>query len=375
MLVEAPGKKNDSGRRWRFTYLCSGLEKPRLPGATAYARGNGEVSLSPDDKADRALAHEPLLIVAGNRHSGISSYANWLVASERYVTLDFAWVLNSSEHHEQRLDNAARRLRDQLAEQGDEADAERDASADPIEVIRHVVTPSNGASDIAGVVLRNYDADIGDASSREDLYTVFFGRLRSFLDDTRQRASIKRIVLLGHSYRALDPYMRAPKSNLLPYAQLFTTDYFSRGEIERFATYPGNAGRPIFTSDDAIVRAQRWSGGHPLLVQALCKVAVEEEIDDVDDMIWELEDRRPLAFESWIERLGQLIRDESEVARIVGVLLHHDEMAMHLVASRIPMEELFIQGWITADGPRRAQMLRWRSDCHKHLAQIAYARR
>ena len=137
----------------------------------------------------------------------------------------------------------------------------------------------------------------------------------------------------------------------------------------------------LSSSTTELETVMTWSGGHPLLVQALFR-QMQADALTTSEAIDLLEDSRLPAFESWVSQLGRLIDGNDEIGDIVRIMLKgrpDRSFPLRVFSSRFAVAELMTKGWIAIDpGSRAAQgedELEWRSALHRKLADEAYAKR
>ncbi len=243
---------------------------------------------------------------------------------------------------------------------------------DPIEIVETIAREYSDV--ITGIVFRNFEA-LGLETKKR-----LFGRLRRLYDEADRPMRDLPVFLLGHSYLALDPIMIEPGSNLLPFSYVFTLPSLTSDEIQKMAAkLPATDGRPTLDSLQ-LGRIREWTGGHPLILQALFRlIATHGETLALGEAMGLLERDRPRVFATWVKSLKEFLDGDPEIERIIHILLREARYPRRRVHSRFAIEVLFIQGWISFDPPRsdpsQDQMLVWRSECHRMLAGEAYARR
>jgi len=349
------------GAAWRLRFLGQGNTVEPLPGK------------------DQLFAPGPLLevrtskilIVAAARNSGLSSFRSWLQAGPaplQALSVNLADAQLRGREPEDKL----KAIADLLAQEAERFGGGRPrASADPIEILYEIARWKGERPQ--ALILRNFETLDRKTGER------FFGRLRHVYENPARPRIGFSLVLLGHSVEALDPLQAGEVSSLLTLGRFYTLTPLYREEVEdMLAVARGSTGskRPPGKEDPELETLLSWTGGHPLLVQAILERMTRcEDAVSMDEAIELMGRERLQAFNIWVDRLVSFL-DNSSMRRIIETLLSRDRFLRTGTEDRYAALELLVQGWIRLDeshGDRGAWI--FSSDCHKMLAGEAFARR
>lgn len=365
----------EEGGSWRLSLLAEGQNALALP---------GKAKLFHRAPEGRPFDERHLIVVLAGRSSGLSSLNNWIVQTDdnfRAVSIDLDDVRRAGRDSAEQLQAATKAICHEIRFYASGLDGatlngiqdDLRASSSAVEVLE--ILARNWHEVIQGVVFRNFE------TLEEDTRRGLFGRLRRLYDHPARPLRTLRIFLLGHSLSALDPRLTDPASNLLSVSRIYTVTGLRREEMRMMADR--GIGSPLDAADEAKLWA--YSGGHPLLVQALLG-SVKRQETDLDTAAKQLVAQGLPAFEAWKQDLqGLLAHHGGSLERIVRSLLRRGFYAPGAVHDPYAFQELFIQGWIRPYEPGVDPALPgngggpdtwvWRSLCHQHLAAEAFARR
>jgi len=358
---EAVRVRWNDGAAWRLRFLGQGNTVEPLP---------GKDQLFTPDRPQQPRTPK-ILIVAAARNSGLSSFHHWLEAGPRplrALSVNLADAQLKGRDPEDKLKAIAELLRREAEKLGG---ARPQEGGDPIEILLDVAGWSEKKPE--ALILRNFETLDRQTAER------FFGRLRHLYENPSRPRSGMILVLLGHSVEALDPVQHSEVSSLLTLGSFYTLTPLYREEVEdMLAVARGSTAsqRRHRKEDPELETLLSWTGGHPLLVQAVLeRMTRPKDAVSLDEAIELMGRERLQAFNTWVDRLVSSL-DNFSIRRIVETLLSRDRFLRTGAEDRYAALELLVQGWIRLDAARgdRGAWI-FSSDCHKMLAAEAFARR
>lgn len=343
----------EGGQGWRLRRLSRGNEPAPLPGRDHILT------------AQQIREGDPLkiIIIVANQHSGLFSCHNWLrygKHSLKTLSVNLSDVQDAGNNPDERLSALAERIRSQAVEP--KADSQPIyGEEDPIKLVRGLPEWRPRPEAIA---FRNFDALDNQTAER------LFGRLRALYEDSIQARALPSLVLLGHSTAPLDPEEKGPVSSLLKLAECYTLSSLQEPEVQQMAE---RFDRKVAGKKTSVQHIMAWTGGHPLLVQALFQtLQTDPDIRSIENATRFIERERLPAFDVWVQRLRESL-PQPEISRIVDVLLRRKRFLRSPFEHRTSVLELLVQGWIRLDTEENAWV--FRSECHRMLAAEAFGQR
>ncbi|HKV08498.1 MAG TPA: AAA-like domain-containing protein [Thermoanaerobaculia bacterium] len=217
-----------------------------------------------------------IIIVVANYHSGLFSCGNWLRYGRHGLdtwSVNLSDVQDAGNEPDERLRVLLQRFKSQAKGFTESSEANR-TEGDPIEFIRRL---REWEARPEVILLRNFDSL--DAYTAERL----FGRLRALYEDSVQAKDLPSLVLLGHSTAPLDPEEKGPVSSLLKLAECYTLSGLQEPEVQKMAEKSALKAneKKLNIGKGEIRNIMTWTGGHPLLVQAIFSALANRSGDQI----------------------------------------------------------------------------------------------
>ena len=381
--LRAYGKKNEKpevetvkvqwsdGGKWPLMQLSDGNMVYRLP---------VERKLISLDELEAFPNLDRVFVLVAQSGSGLASFFHWVteqakLKERRLASVDLREVLRREGSRERPLDAIARALEAEIEiERGTEKSVskeEREALIkDPLDTLRQAEDQSSNEKSY--VVFRYFE------ELTEQAGEMFFPRLRGLVEREDRPLRNTVVMLLGHSVQVLRQDYSA--SNLLSVAQVLTTANFTEHECGELLV-------PLWASEGSREGVKKeeerkkeggktlfeWTGGHPLLVQAVCRLLAERferNYERIPEAAQELAMNPNPAMESWQENLRGFIHDHRDAFDRIQLLLDTN-YDMNEGDPRID-RELYVLGWINRekdDTREKGDAWTMRSRIHRILAR------